>query len=325
MIKKILVTGGAGYIGSNVVDFIFSKNPGVKIYVLDNLSTGHKRLVHPKAVFIKADLTDCKKLLPIFKKIKPDIVFHFGGLSQVGESNKKPEKYFRNNILGGSSLLKAMNACGCKKIIFSSSASVYGIPKKKSITETHSLNPISVYGQTKMAFEKYLDLFGKFFGFKFLSLRYFNAGGASSNYKCGEIHIPETHLIPNILQSIKENKILEVYGNDYKTKDGTCVRDYIHVTDIANAHFLGMKYLEKENSKSQFVNLGSGKGFSVMEIINKCERITKIKARIKITQKRPGDPPVLIASKTKAKRILGWQPRKSIDEIVKSAWQFIQQ
>lgn len=320
--EKILVTGGAGYIGSNVINLLVNTHLNSKIFIIDNLSTGHKKLLNPKAKFLKIDLTNAKDVNSVFKKIRPDIVFHFGGVSQVGESNKNPEKYIKNNVIGGLSLLNAMAQFDCKKIIFSSSASVYGNPKKTPITEEHALKPISVYGETKVAFEKLLKSFEKTYGIKYLSLRYFNAGGASDNNKYGEIHVPETHLIPTILKLIKNGGVFNIFGNDYKTKDGTCVRDYVHVVDIARAHVLGMKYLAKKTSTSNVVNLGTRKGFSVKEVLNACEKITGKSLKIKISKRRVGDPDVLIASNSKAKKLLGWEPKKTIKDIVNSAWKF---
>ena len=320
--EKILVTGGAGYIGSNVVNMLVNMGLDAQIFIVDNLSTGHRKSLNPKAKFFKVNLTDFKALRDVFKKIKPDVVFHFGGVSQVGESNKKPKKYIKNNVIGGLSLLNSMAQFDCKKIIFSSSASVYGNPKKIPITESHPLSPISVYGETKVAFEKLLESFRKTYGIKYLSLRYFNAGGASENNKYGEIHDPETHLIPTILKSIKKGSAFNVFGDDYKTNDGTCVRDYVHVIDIAKAHVLGMKYLNKKTSSSETINLGTGKGFSVKEILTACEKVTGKKIKVNISERRKGDPATLIASNSKAKKILDWKPEKTINDIVKSAWKF---
>jgi len=320
--NKILVTGGAGYIGSNTVNLLIENSKNNEVFIIDNLSTGNKNLINPKAKFFNVDLCDFNSVQKVFKNILPDIIFHFAGLSQVSESNIFPDKYIKNNIDGGLNLLKSMVDSGCKKIIFSSSAAVYGKANKIPITENHELNPISIYGTTKKIFEEFLKLYDQSFGIKHLSLRYFNAGGASQNNLYGEMHDPETHLIPNVLKAAKENTIFNIYGDDYKTEDGTCIRDYIHVIDIANAHILGMKYLSNSNSKSQTINLGTNKGASIKNIISICEKVTNKNLNLNISNRRIGDPAILIASNSQAKEILNWEPKYEIKDIIESAWMF---
>ncbi len=318
--KKVLITGGAGYIGSVTTDRLMGSGE-FEIAIVDNLSTGNRKLINPKAKFYDSDLCDLKALKDIFVDFKPEVVVHFAGVSQVGESNENPEKYYKNNIVGGICLLKAMEEVGCKKIVFSSSAAVYGIPEKIPITESHGINPISVYGETKAIFEEVLKFYEKKNGLKFLALRYFNAGGSSGDRKYGEIHDPETHLIPNILKSLKKGGEFKLFGDDYKTKDGTCIRDYVHVEDLARAHEEGVKYLEGAN-KSECINLGSGSGYSVREIIEICNATTGENLDVRIEKRRPGDPETLVASYEKAERLLKWRPEKSIEDIIKNAWEF---
>jgi UDP-glucose 4-epimerase len=232
-----------------------------------------------------------------------------------------PEKYHRNNVFGGECLLKAMAESGCKKIVFSSSAAVYGEPNEIPISEKHVLKPISVYGETKALFEEMLKNYDKDSGIKSLCLRYFNAGGASENGEFGEMHEPESHLIPNVLKAAKKSGEFKLFGDDYETKDGTCVRDYIHVTDLAKAHLLAAKYL-LNGGESEVVNLGTGEGFSVKEIVNVCKKVTEKKFEVLIEDRRVGDPAVLVASNEKAGKLLFWKPEKSIKEIVESAWRY---
>lgn len=315
---KILVTGGAGYIGSVVVDMLLNNGMG-EVFIVDNLSTGHKELINKKAKFFEEDLTNLEGLKKIFNEVKPEIVMHFAGLSQVGESNKVPEKYHRNNVFGGECLLKAMVESACKKIVFSSSAAVYGEPVEIPISEKHVLKPISVYGETKALFEEMLRNYDRDYGIKSLCLRYFNAGGASENGEFGEMHEPESHLIPNVLKAAQKGGEFKLFGDDYETKDGTCVRDYIHVTDLAEAHVLAAKYL-LNGGGSEVVNLGTGEGFSVKEIVDVCKKVTEKKFEVLIEARRVGDPAVLVASNEKAGKLLLWKPEKSIKEIVESAW-----
>ena len=317
---KFLVTGGAGYIGSHMVNFLLKKNHDVTVF--DNLSTG-KMIDKNKVKFEKVDLINFNKLNKSMFKKNFDAVFHFAGLSIVSESEKKAQKYYLNNVIATKNLIKAMIKNNMNNLIFSSSASVYGLPITKKITETHKLKPISVYGKNKKEIEKYLIQQGKKKLFKSISFRYFNAAGADETAKIGEKRYRETHLIPKILESIKrKKKIIHVYGNTYKTKDGTCIRDYIHVNDIVRAHYYGLR---KFNQRKCFLNynIGSGKGYSVLEIINGIERITKKKLIIIFKKKRKGDPPILIADCRKIFKELEWRPRyKSINKILLTAWKW---
>jgi len=320
---RILVTGGAGYIGSHIVKELLEEKH--KVFVLDNLSLGHRRAVLVSAVFIKADLSDKKKINQILKKYKPEAVIHMAAHSLVGESMEKPEKYFNNNVLNGLNLLEAMAINKIKYLIFSSSAAVYGEPKQVPIKENDRIKPTNVYGQTKYVFEKLLEYFDQEYGLKYVSLRYFNAAGADLSGQIGEDHHPETHIIPNILKvALGQKKFFEIYGDDYKTKDGTCVRDYIHVSDLAMAHISALKSLTK-NKKSKIYNLGSEKGFSVKEILEKCILVTKKIIPVRIIQRRAGDPLKLIASSAKIKKELGWKAKYSdLETIIESAWKFHQ-
>ncbi len=320
MTKTILVTGGAGYIGSNVVDLLIKTH---KVIVVDNLSTGHKRLLHPEALFYELDILDKEKLQDVFKKHSINTVLHLAAFSSVGESEQNPEKYFKNNVEGSVNLLEVMLNANCKKIIFSSSAAVYGKPKYSPIDEEHPLDPISVYGETKAIIEERLHVLNKQEGLEFLSLRYFNAGGSSEEKLYGEIHEPETHLIPSVLKAARAGKEIHLFGNDYATKDGTCIRDYVHVTDIAQAHVLGIDYLEKKGP-SQAINLGTERGFSVKEILALCEETVARPLKVKVEGRRKGDPPTLVASNKKAANLLNWRPQKTIRDIIESAWRFEQ-
>jgi UDP-glucose 4-epimerase len=319
---KILITGGAGYIGSHIVKELLEEKH--QIFIYDNLVKGHRQAVSG-GFFIFGDLADKNKLNQVLKKYKPKVVIHLASFIEAGESMKKPEKYFNNNVLNGLNLLEAMVENKIKFIIFSSSAAVYGQPKKIPIKENHPLKPINIYGQTKYLFEKLLEYFDKNYGLKYISLRYFNAAGADLSGKIGEDHRPETHLIPNILKvALGQKKYFEIYGDDYPTKDGTCIRDFIHVIDLAHAHILALKFLVKKK-KSKVYNLGSEKGFSVKEVLEKCILITKRIIPAIIAPKRIGDPPVLIASSAKIKKELGWKPRYSdLETIIKTAWNFHQ-
>jgi len=307
---KVLVTGGAGYIGSVIVKKLVSK--GHKVIVFDNLCKGHKDAVHPKAVLVEADLGDVKRLDSTFKRYKPDAVIHMAAFSEVGESVKNPDKYFKNNITNSIYLLRVMVRYGCKKIVFSSSAGVYGNPQRVPIKEDDETKPVNPYGETKIMFEKILEDYKKEYGLKFTALRYFNAAGADDEY--GEDHRPESHLIPIILQvALGKRENIEVYGTDYPTKDGTCVRDYVHVSDLANAHILALK-------KEGIYNLGSEKGYSVKEVIEMAKKVTGKNITVKESARRSGDPAVLVASSAKIKKDLGWKAEYGLKEIIKSAW-----
>lgn len=318
---NILVTGGAGYIGSHTVSALVKS--GHKVVVYDNLSNGHKKAVDPKAILVVGDLADSKLLNSVFKKYNIDAVIHFAGFIQVGESVTNPAKYFYNNFCFGINLLETMVKNKVKYIVFSSSAAVYGNPTKVPIQEDDLKEPINTYGLTKLMFERALFSYDRAYGLKYCALRYFNAAGASSEGLIGEDHSPETHIIPLILEvALGRKSSFEVFGNDYPTKDGTCIRDYIHVEDLAFAHIAALNKLVKKQISSIY-NLGLGKGFSNIEVIRAVEKVTKQKIKIIIKPKREGDPTSLVADPNLAKRELNWKPKyQNIEEIIATAWQW---
>lgn len=314
---KLLVTGGAGYIGSVVTEQLLKKKH--KVVVLDNLQQGHKEAVFPKAVFVRGNCGNKNLLKDIFKKYNIEAIMHLAAESTIGASMTDPQKYFYNNVIEGLNLLNAMLVGNIKKIVFSSTAAVYGEPREIPIKENHPLNPVNAYGESKLMFEKILDWYNRTYGIKYVSFRYFNAAGASKNY--GEDHQPESHLIPLVLQAALNEKNLKVFGDDYPTKDGSCIRDYIHIIDLAQAHILA---LEKINAlKEKIFNLGNGKGYSVLEVINTAKKITGINFPTIVSKKRPGDAAILVASSNLAKRKLGWKPiYPALETIIKSAWEW---
>lgn len=317
-IKNILVTGGAGYIGSHAVKLL--AEAGYMPIVYDSLEEGHKEAVPQGVKLIKANLADTDSLRKTFQTTEIDAVMHFAGYIQVAESVQEPLKYYSNNVSNTVNLLQIMKEFNVKKFIFSSSAAVYGNPKKIPITEDMPEIPSNPYGETKLIVEKILKYADAAYGLKSVSLRYFNAAGADPNGKIGEMHRIETHLIPLAIRAALTHKPVFIFGNDYPTKDGTCIRDYIHVNDLADAHILGLKYLENAEGSSVF-NLGNGNGYSVKEIIEKVEEITGEKIEKKIVQRRPGDPAVLVASSKLIKRALSWEPRyPGISDIIGTAW-----
>jgi len=313
--KNILVVGGAGYIGSHQVRFLLDK--GFKVVVFDDLSYGHRECVHPSAVFVKGTLLSSDDLRNVFSEYKFDAVMHFAGFISVGESVQLPAKYYENNVAGTLNLLKVMMEFGVKKFIFSSTAAVYGMPTKVPITEDQELKPINPYGRSKLFVEQVLQDFEHAYGLRYVALRYFNASGAG--YDIGEWHEPETHLIPCTLLALLDGKSVKVFGNDYPTKDGTCVRDYIHVLDLAKAHYLALEFLFKHN-ESRVYNLGCGNGYSVKEVIDTCKSVTKRDIGVEVCPRRAGDPAFLIASSEKIAAELGWRPEFGLKEIVSSAW-----
>jgi UDP-glucose 4-epimerase len=313
---RILVTGGAGYIGSVVTEELIKAGHTVTVY--DNLVKGHPEEVAPEAEFIEGDLRDADSLKRIFRQSQIETVIHLAAYSLVGDSGQNPAKYYENNVAAGLKLLDAMNASEVKKIVFSSTAAVYGEPEKQPITETDRLAPTNPYGETKLAFENALRWYEKAYDLKYASLRYFNAAGASQN--CGEQHEPETHLIPLVLQAaLGKIPHIEIFGEDYHTRDGTCVRDYIHVIDLAQAHILALNILDE---RSAIYNLGSGgAGYTVREVINTAQEVTGLDIPVRIGERRSGDPAVLIASSDKIKGELGWQPEfQDLRVIIESAW-----
>lgn len=315
----ILVLGGAGYIGSHTVYELIEN--GEDVAIIDNLQTGHIKAVHPKARFYKGDIRNREFLDSVFAKEKIDAVIHFAAYSLVGESMEKPLKYYENNLCGTKILLDSMVANGINKIVFSSTAATYGEPESLPILETDKTEPTNPYGETKLAMEKMFKWVGRAHNINFVSLRYFNACGAHVSGVIGEDHAVETHLIPLILQ-VPNNKRKHIYifGDDYNTKDGTCIRDYIHVTDLAQAHILAVKYL-RNGGNSDIFNLGNGIGFSVKEVIETARKVTGHPIPAQISPRRAGDPAKLIASSNKARKILGWKPEHAeLEEIIATAW-----
>jgi UDP-glucose 4-epimerase len=314
---KILVVGGAGYIGSVCAELLLDE--GHDIVIFDNLSEGHRQAIDPRARFIEGDLKDPQSIEKVLSKQRPEAVMHFAASALVGESMQNPAKYFRNNVANGLNLLDAMVSTQTRQIIFSSTCAIFGPPEQVPIDEETPMRPINPYGESKLAFEKMLRWYGEIHGLKFVSLRYFNAAGASAKF--GEDHRLETHLIPNVLKvALGEKPHVEIFGTDYETPDGTCIRDYIHILDLARAHILGLKA-----TRSDFYNLGTGGGTSVREVVDCCRKVTGRKIDIVEKPRRPGDPPRLIASSEKIKRELGWRPQfQSVDAIVESAWKWHQ-
>ena len=323
----ILVTGGAGYIGSHCVLKLLEKQ--TKVVVVDNLSTGHLETVetlkkYGDLTFYECDLLDKEALKKVFEQNKIDAVIHFAAFSQVGESVTNPQKYYINNVGGTLNLLSLMLEYKVKNIVFSSTAATYGEPEYIPIDEKHPQVPINPYGQSKLIIEKILDDYDKAYGLKSVRLRYFNVAGADSQARVGEWHEPETHLIPNILKStFSDGKVFEMYGNDYKTKDGTCVRDYINVEDLIDAHLLALEYLNNDG-KTDFFNLGTNDGNTVKEVFEVCEKVTEKNIAVKQMPKREGDPAVLVADNSKAKSVLGWNPQKTLEYSIKTAFNYEQ-
>ncbi len=317
----VLVLGGAGYIGSHTVYELIDQ--GEDVVIVDNLETGFKEAVHPLARFYQGDIRNREFIDSVFDKEKIDAVIHFAANSLVGESMINPLKYYDNNLCGTKVLLESMIAHEVKKIVFSSTAATYGEPDRVPILETDRTEPTNTYGETKLSMEKMIKWVDKAHGLKFVSLRYFNACGAHKSGKIGEAHNPESHLIPLILQVPNgKREAINVYGDDYDTKDGTCIRDYIHVTDLASAHILAVKYL-MEGKESNIFNLGNGVGFTVNEVIEAARKVTEAPIPAVVSPRRAGDPAQLIASSEKAKSILGWKPQfEDIEEIIASAWKW---
>ena len=315
----VLVLGGAGYIGSHTVRALL--DAGRDVVVADNLLTGFRAAVHPKARFYELDIRDSKATSALFETERIEGVIHFAASSQVGESMTDPLKYYDNNLWGTTALLESMIAHNVKKIVFSSTAATYGEPERVPILETDSTKPTNCYGETKLAMEKEMRWTARAHGLRFVALRYFNACGADPSGEIGEAHDPETHLIPLILQVPNgKRERISVFGDDYPTADGTCVRDYIHVCDLAQAHVLALDYLD-QGGESDVFNLGNGVGFSVTEVIETARRVTGHPIPTEICPRRAGDPAQLVASAEKAKRILGWTPRYAdLETIVSTAW-----
>ena len=310
---KILVTGGAGYIGSICVEQLI--NAGHTVTVFDNLTEGHPSAVDPRAKLIVGDLQQRHDIEVALQNVQPDAVMHFAANALVGESMTNPSKYFRNNVHGGINLLDAMHAAGCKRLVFSSTCATFGVPERMPIDETLPQRPINPYGESKLMFEQVLRWYSEIHGLTYVALRYFNAAGASETF--GEDHRIETHLIPNVLKvALGQKANVEIYGTDYPTPDGTCIRDYIHILDLAQAHMLALTA-----PQSAKYNLGTGGGTSVREIIATCEKVTGQKIAVLEKPRRPGDPPRLIAGSEKVRAELGWKPQfQDVEKIIASAW-----
>ena len=318
---KLLVLGGAGYIGSHTATDLLDN--GHEVVIADNLVTGYREAVPEKATFYQGDLRDKDFLVDLLKKEKVDAVIHFAAFSLVGESVTNPLKYYENNLYGKKVLLDAMIETGVDKIVFSSTAATYGEPENIPILESDRTCPTNPYGETKLAMEKMISWAAKAHGLHFVSLRYFNACGAHKSGKIGEAHNPESHLIPLVLQVPNgKREFVSIYGNDYDTPDGTCVRDYIHVTDLAKAHILAVEYL-MNGGESDIFNLGNGVGYSVKEVIETARKVTGHPIPAKEEARRAGDPARLVASGEKARKILGWEPEiKDLADIISSAWKW---
>jgi UDP-glucose 4-epimerase len=317
--ETVLVVGGAGYIGSANVEALIESHR--RVVVVDNFEYGHREAVHPGAEIEECDIRNLDDIKRVFDKHAIDAVMHFGAYAYVGESMTKADEYFRNNFIGGYNLLNVMREHHVKRIVFSSTCATYGDVTQVPITETHPQNPINPYGASKLAFEQLLKSYEISYGIRHAILRYFNASGAT--LERGEDHTPETHLIPLILQvALGQRRHISIFGVDYDTPDGTCIRDYIHVSDLANAHVLALEYIQNE---SVICNLGSEHGYSVREVIDSAQRITGRPIPVVEADRRPGDPPRLVASSAKAKNLLHWAPQfTEIDRIVETAWNWHQ-
>jgi UDP-glucose 4-epimerase len=318
---RFLVTGGAGYIGSVVAEGLLQA--GHEVVVFDNLSRGHRQAVPKNAELIVGDLSDRARLDQLLRSRRIDAVMHFAALIEAGESMKAPEEFFRNNTANALTLLEAMLAARVKRFVFSSTAALFGNPERTPIEEDDPVHPTNAYGESKLLVERMLTWFHQIHGLRYASLRYFNAAGASGPDH-GEAHQPETHLIPRILQvALGRTEDVKIFGTDYPTRDGTCIRDYIHVSDLARAHLLALDALALENSSPLIYNLGNGQGFSVREVVEVARKVTGHPVPVIESPRRAGDPAVLIASSEKIRRDLGWQPRvPDLETIVESAWQW---
>ncbi|MBQ2476582.1 MAG: UDP-glucose 4-epimerase GalE [Desulfovibrio sp.] len=317
---KILVVGGAGYIGSHTVHALCER--GDKVVVMDSLVTGHLQSVHPKAKFFLGDVRNRKDLITVFQENKFDAVVHFAAFIEVGESVSNPLKYFDNNSAGMISLLEVMRDFKVGRLVFSSTAAVYGEPRNIPILEDDPKEPTSPYGESKLIMERVMKWTGEAHGIRWVSLRYFNVGGALPGGTIGEDHNPESHLIPLILRvpmGLRES--ISIYGDDYPTPDGTCIRDYLYIMDLADAHLKAVDYLAR-GGESVICNLGNGQGFSVKEMIETARKVTGHPLPAVVTPRRPGDPARLVASSERARQVLGWEPKAGIEEIVATAWEW---
>ncbi len=312
----ILVVGGAGYIGSHTAHAL--KQRGCEVIIYDNLSTGHRILAEGFELVV-GDIADVSKLKPLLKRV--DAIVHFAAHAYVGESVENPRKYFNNNLIGSLALLNAVMDSSVRKFIFSSTCAVYGVPLRVPMAEDNPRAPVNPYGLSKLAFEFALESYAKAYDLRFVAFRYFNAAGADESGKIGEMHDPETHLIPSAFEAIEGGRpALQIFGNDYPTPDGTCIRDYIHVNDLAEAHVLGLDYLD--NGGSTALNLGTGRGYSVREVISTIEKITGRRVPTEDVPRRAGDPPALVADPTRANKLMKWRAQRSLEEIVSTAWKW---
>jgi UDP-glucose 4-epimerase len=314
---RVLVTGGAGYVGSHCLRRLLDE--GHEAVVYDSLWQGHPQAV-PEGLLVEGDLTDEAKLTALLKDRRIDAVMHFAALALVGESANKPDLYYRNNVVGSFHLLEAMRASGVRKIVISSTTATYGTPEKMPIAETTPQQPINPYGFSKLVVERMLDDYAAAYGFSFAALRYFNAAGAAADGTIGEDHTPESHLIPIVLHvALGQRESISIFGDDYPTPDGTCIRDYVHVEDLASAHLAALQRLQP--GKSIKVNLGTGRGYSVLEVIDACRKFTGHAIPAVVAPRRPGDPPELVADARLAAELLGWMPKyTTIESIVETAW-----
>jgi UDP-glucose-4-epimerase GalE len=318
-LANILVTGGAGYIGSHTRYFL--EKQGHNVVVLDNLERGHGELV-PEKSLRKLDLRQTDEIAALLEKERIESVIHFAAYISVGESTQVPERYFLNNVSGSLSLFDAMLRAGVKRVVFSSTAAAYGIPERVPITEDEPFAPINPYGESKVITEKILEWLDLYREFRSIRLRYFNACGAEPEAGLGELHDPETHLIPLMLRAVQTGKPMSLFGDDYPTPDGTCIRDYIHVSDLAEAHILAVEHLLKGGASNVF-NVGTGEGHSVKEVLASVARVTGKQVPHTIGPRREGDPPSLVADSGKLKGVLGWEPRRAeLDRIIGDAWRF---
>lgn len=314
----ILVVGGAGYIGSHFVEELVREK---KVIILDNLSTGHRHLLNEQAIFVEGDCGNANVLSTVFEKYSIEAVVHFAAFSLVGESVNNPQKYYQNNVRSTITLLEVMKENNVNNIIFSSTAATYGMANEDLLTENSVVQPINPYGRSKLMIEWILEDYANSSDLNYVILRYFNAAGAHEDGRIGENHNPETHLIPIILQHLLgERENISIFGSDYPTPDGTCIRDYIHVTDLAQAHLLSLNALLAGQVEKEIFNLGNGAGYSVMEVIKMCEAVTTRQATVLKADRREGDPAKLVASSSKIERTLGWKPQYDLTAIVETAW-----
>jgi UDP-glucose-4-epimerase GalE len=315
-----LVTGGAGYIGSHMVQALVKRRSSV--VVIDNFISGHRDAVPESVPLLEADVSDGARVVPFMRKHGVDEILHFASRIQVGESVIDPKLYYEDNLGAAISLLGSALACNCKRFILSSTAAVYGVPEEMPIPEDHPTKPINPYGETKLAVEHMLSSYGRAYGLKWAALRYFNACGASEDASLGERHDPETHLIPLVLEAALHGKPVTMYGRDYPTRDGTCVRDYVHVVDLVEAHLLAMEHLRAGGEGGAF-NLGTSHGHTVAEVIDACRRITGRDITVTMGERRAGDPPELVAGVKRAREVFGWRATRSdLDTIVRDAWRW---